>query len=122
MNKKQLIAALMVGILLFNGCAVIGYRTDATSYKNGFDDISPGIYPCVRLDIDIIKKITKGEEETVFFLFKPIVLLLYTLDIGVSFIFDTIGLPYDIYRTRKYTEDKNTTTVTEEVKDSSVAH
>lgn len=117
MNKKQLIVALIVGIFLFNGCAVISYRSDTDPNKNEFHDMSPGIYPCVRFDIKTIKKISKGEEETMFFLFKPFAILLYTLDIGVSFIFDTIGLPYDIYKTRKdtkATEDKNTTTTVTE--------
>ena len=118
MNKEQLIAALMVGTFLFAGCASIVYRVGIPTDKGryAFLGVTPGIYPGVRADTNVLKDITTGKSEA---LPRAIMFLPTFIDIFLSFTLDTITLPYDIFQIGRYVPEKETPFPTAETKEES---
>ncbi len=97
MKKKYLAIIVILTLFCFAGCASIKYRTsDYGSYREG-------IYPGVREDVHNI--MTGGDCMDICF--PTVNRILYTLDTPLSFVLDTICLPYDAFKNYyKETDDQ----------------
>jgi uncharacterized protein YceK len=84
------------GVILFCfillGCASLDYRTGTTGAVNS------GVYPGTRWDAKNIHSITSGEYQPWITEIWPFHLTASILDLPLSFVLDTICLPYDLTR------------------------
>lgn len=90
---KRKYAFLFLAIcLVFNGCASVSYHMDTSS----FVEISPGIYPGFRADINAIKHALKGEVGASRSWLDPVVFAGFLVDLPLTLFIDTALLPYGI--------------------------
>lgn len=90
-------AILMMCIFFAIGCASVSYRLDSSSMP----EISSGPYPGTRLDINLMEEAFKGEIESSHSLIDPLVFAGFLTDVPLSFLVDTIFLPYDVFQIGK---------------------
>lgn len=101
-------------VLLVAGCGSLVYRTDA----NPFSSVTPGIYPGVRTDIDLIHEaadptpvVPWGLPSTPDPYAVTLCTIIFTLDMPLSAICDTVFLPYDLLvrpaKSRKDSDDES---------------
>lgn len=95
------ICTVLTICLFFCGCASVAYRADSSSIP----EISPGIYPGVRAGINFMKDSAKGDIESSHSIVDPIIFLAFIPDVPLSFLIDTICLPYDIFQIGKGTKE-----------------
>jgi len=105
MNKKYLAIIVILTVFCFTGCASIGYR------MSNYGSYREGIYPGVREDVDNI--MTGGPCMDICF--PTANRILNTLDTPLSFVLDTVCLPYDTFKNYdKETDDQKNANTKEE--------
>ena len=89
MKQKYFRLVSILLIFFLNGCASIECRTKK------YPLVAPGVYPGVRKDLD---DITPNED---FFKTGTLFRIAPIIDLPLSFVLDTICLPFDIYQNNK---------------------
>jgi len=98
-KRKSAVGVLLAMVLGIAGCGSVVYRLDL----NPFSSVEPGIYPGVRTDIDLINEAADpspwlpgsppSAPDPYAVTFWTII---FTLDMPLSGICDTVFLPYDL--------------------------
>jgi uncharacterized protein YceK len=83
-------AMIFLMSFLMSGCSSIRARTD-TSNKGWT------IYPGVRQDVKDMGGLFSGKSSDPFWI-KGVMATIYTVDLPFSAVFDTVVVPYDLYR------------------------
>ena len=102
---KKIYINLLLSVLIipfFTGCASLSYRMNPSEYDHY---IEPGVYPGVRLDSDNIENNSTYKSTASNKYPQPLISGISIFDLPLSFILDTVCLPYDMFQSNKNKEE-----------------